>query len=609
MEQIIYDALKHKIPIGAVSTNSPVLMIVRLSKSIATDSLCMVLRYIDDDIGSKIFFTKADEDDDYVSYKLSFSTEKEGIYFYRFEINTPHGIKFVGRDSLYRAVIQDFSPEWQLTVYKQGFTVPKATRGNITYQIFVDRFNKGKSLPFTKKGVLKQWDEPLTIADNDGVYRANDFYGGNLSGITDMLGYIKSLGVRNIYLSPIFESSSNHRYDTGDYLKIDSLLGNEDDLKELIEKAGNLGIGIMLDGVFNHTGADSLYFNKFGHYPSTGAYQSKSSPYYDWYSFTEFPDEYACWWGITVVPTVTNKESPSFQRLIFDEVLTKWTKFGISGWRLDVVDELPQYFVDKIRKTVKNINKEAVIIGEVWEDASTKVSYSARRPYLLGGQLDGVMNYPFKEAIVGYLLKNDAKQFWEKVIPIINNYPTEALESSLTLLDSHDTYRIINVLSKADVSDTTKKQRQDYVFSQAEYDAAKRLLKLGVVLQYSLIGSPTVFYGDEQGITGWDDPLSRPTFRLKDNELYEFYVRMGKIHEEYLDAFIGGFTAEYNIDYIKLSRVGIENTVMVIVNNNDGDREIVLDSDYIDLMDKKYYYRGEKTIVLNKSFLLLKKIR
>ena len=600
---IIFDSLKDKYPVGAVMTNSPILLNIKVNKSIKVMSLCMVLRYIDSPNGVEYYFEKTGSGKGYNNYSLSFNVNKEGIYFYRFEINTKEGILYVGSDNLGRAIIGEFLPEWQLTISKHDYKVPECRKNNITYQIFVDRFNKVGDLEFKKYGVKKDWFTPLTVVDSDGVYRANDFYGGNLKGITSKLDYIKSLGVKNIYLSPIFESQSNHRYDTADYMQIDSYLGTEEDFKELIDEAKKRDIGIMLDGVFNHTGADSVYFNKFNHYDSVGAYQSTESKFYDWYTFTEYPDKYDCWWGCTVVPTVTNKRSESYQDLIFNNVLDKWTKFGISGWRLDVVDELPSFFVDKLRKKIKSINKDAVIIGEVWEDASTKVSYSTRRPYLLGNELDGTMNYPFKDAIVDYMLTGNSIKFWEVVSRIINNYPRKSLDVSLTMLDSHDTFRIINVLSKVDMAGKTKQEMQNYWFTSEEYYNACKLLKLAVVLQYSLPGSPTIFYGDEQGITGWADPLSRPTFLENNQDLYNFYVKLGKFYNS-TDAYSGNIIPEYNSEMIVFNRENCDK-IKIIVNNSGKTVPYIVDSDYIDVFEGTNYPNKTTINVENESFLLL----
>ena len=183
-----------------------------------------------------------------------------------------------------------------------------------------------------------------------------------------------------------------------------------------------------MDGVFNHSGSDSRYFNQLGHYDSLGAYQSWDSPYHDWYYFDHFPDEYKSWWGCKVVPTL-NKSAAGYRDLLFREggVIDKWTKFGIDGWRLDVVDELPTDFVDDLRAAIKRAKADAVVIGEVWEDASTKVSYGTLRPYLTKGELDGVMNYPFKEAILSFCAYGGARAFGTKVMRIYENYPRDTL--------------------------------------------------------------------------------------------------------------------------------------------------------------------------------------
>ena len=349
------------------------------------------------------------------------SIVKVGLYWYRFLFRTENGDVYKDNDS----------KMYQFTVYGKKYVTPDWAKGGIIYHIFVDRFNKGedKNAKFEKNGVLKKWGEEVTIVDPDGVFRANDFYGGNFQGIIDKLDYLKDLGVNIIYLSPIFKSSSNHRYDTGDYEKVDELLGDETKFGELIEKAEQKGMGIMLDGVFNHTGADSKYFNKFGNYPTLGAYQSQESEYYDWFDFYKFPDEYHCWWGITVTPTVSQR-AKSFREMIAGKkgIIEKWTKLGVKGWRLDVVDELREDFVKDIRKAVKKNNSQAVLIGEVWEDASNKVAYSYRRHYFQGEELDGVMNYPFKEATLAYALGGSADSFIETVSAIVENYPRQSLD-------------------------------------------------------------------------------------------------------------------------------------------------------------------------------------
>lgn len=178
----------------------------------------------------------------------------------------------------------------------------------------------------------------------------NRFYGGTLLGIIDKLEYIRSLGVDTIYLSPIFDAASNHKYDTADYMSVDSMFGGEKAFKALIKKAHEYGIGIILDGVFNHTGSDSIYFNKYGHYKTLGAYQSKKSKYYSWYDFKNYPDEYTAWWGIDILPRI-HPDKPDCRKYFVgkDGVIAKYASMGIDGFRLDVADELSDDFIAEIK--------------------------------------------------------------------------------------------------------------------------------------------------------------------------------------------------------------------------------------------------------------------
>ena len=198
-----------------------------------------------------------------------------------------------------------------------------------------------------------------------GEYLSNDFFGGNLDGVRKKLPYLKELGITAIYLNPIFTAYSNHKYDTGDYESIDPMFGDNGLFECLCKEAEERGIRVILDGVFNHTGSDSKYFNKDGTYPTVGAYQSEDSPYFGWYKFTKHPDEYECWWGIKTLPAV-NENEPSFVDYSLtapDAIIKKWLHLGASGWRLDVADELPSEFIKTMRREVKSAKEDAVIIG------------------------------------------------------------------------------------------------------------------------------------------------------------------------------------------------------------------------------------------------------
>ena len=324
-------------------------------------------------------------------------------------------------------------------------------------------------------------------------------------------------------------------------MKIDELFGTEEELKSLIAEAGKRGMKIMLDGVFNHTGADSIYFNREGNYDSLGAYQSKDSPYFDWYDFEEYPNKYSCWWGSTVVPTV-NKSAKGYQDLVLGEggVIDKWTKLGVAGWRLDVVDELPIDFTTALCKKVKSEGEDVLIVGEVWEDATTKISYEKWRPYFMGGQLDSVMNYPFKEAIINYVTTGDRRAFVSSVTRILENYPKESRDCLMNLVDSHDTVRAITKLSGVEAP-AEKIDRANFRLSDDKYALAKKRLMFASKLQYLLPGVPCVYYGDEAGVQGFEDPLNRGTYPWgrEDEELVAHYKKLAKTRKKYEEFMTG----------------------------------------------------------------------
>lgn len=411
-------------------------------------------------------------------------------------------------------------PYYQITVYKD-FKTPAWYKEGIVYQIFTDRFlngNKDGKVLSPKKDsfIYATWeDSPMYIKDSKGDTVRWEFFGGNLEGVIKKLDYLKSLNVTAIYLNPIFEARSNHKYDTGDYKKIDPMFGDEDTFKKLCHEAEKRNIKIILDGVFSHTGADSIYFNKFGHYESIGAYQSKESPYFKWYRFADYPDEYESWWGVKDLPNV-NEMDPDYIDFIItgkDSVIRKWMRDGASGWRLDVADELPDEFIELIRKEAKEIRQDSVIIGEIWEDASNKVSYSKRRKYLFGSELDSVTDYPFRDAVIAFLKGViDSGGFSRRIMSLYENYPREAFYSALNLLGSHDTERILTVF-------------------EDKGDKALRYFKLAVIMQMTLPGVPVIYYGDEAGLKGGKDPDNRRTYPWgrEDGEIFDFYKRITAI--------------------------------------------------------------------------------
>lgn len=545
----MYNPLLHKTPYGATAVGKKTTITFPLEAHLGIKRVFVILRKDSVNLRVELPFSHHQNGIDY--FVGNFALDSFGIWHYRFEGEFADGsIAFFGRDYDGTAIRGDWLPEWQLTVSKVDYKTPNWLKSGVIYQIFPDRFCKGEDRPFNKRGRLHtNWYDRPDYAREGVDYRADDFFGGNIKGVIDKLDYLVSLGVSAIYFNPVFLSSSNHRYDTGDYLKIDDLFGDEEQFKDLIDKAREKGIGIILDGVFNHTGADSLYFNKFGNYPTVGAYQSKDSPYYNWFYFDNFPDRYGCWWGSTVVPTV-NKSAEGYRNLILgkDGVIEKWTKMGVLGWRLDVVDELPIDFTTDLCKKIKSVNPDCSIIGEVWEDASTKVAYSEWRPYFMGEQLDGVMNYPFKEGIISYILGGKTKDFVSTITHILENYPKESLDTNMNLIGSHDTARILTILAGVGAP-YRKEERANFTLEGGLYDLAKKRLMIASTLQYVLPGVPCLYYGDEAGAYGYEDPLNRGTYPWgkEDNDIVGHYKKLGALRREYSD-FFKGETRFENVD-------------------------------------------------------------
>ena len=524
MSNIInYNSWKNKYPFGAIQINQGVRVSVESNENYDLISIKWIILKDENKVGEVELVRESKK-----YYKGEFNGFNEtGLYFYYFEIevNIDGNKKILIYGKNYNdGNICEYSYEnlnkYQITVH-EDFKIPLWYKEGIMYNIFVDRFNNGNrnkkpSNPKENSFIYANWsDTPMYIKDKDGEIIRWDFHGGNLKGIIDKLSYLSKIGVTIIYLSPIFESSSNHKYNTGDYKKIDPMFGDEEILKELIEKANNKGINIILDGVFSHTGADSKYFNKFGNYDEVGAYQSKDSKYSSWYTFNEFPDNYKCWWGVKDLPNVNELNESYMDYIIYDEdsVINKWTEMGIKGWRLDVADELPTKFIKELRKELKRNDDDSILIGEVWEDASNKVTYNERRSYFIGDQLDSVMGYPFRDNIVSFLKGNiTSKELNNKFMTIKENYPKESFKANLNLISSHDVTRI-----------------------KTELNEDEKLVKLAVATQMTFEGVPYIYYGDEAGLSGEKDPDNRKTYPWKneDEDMIEFYKESINTRKKY----------------------------------------------------------------------------
>ena len=494
----------YKTPCGAVKTNETVRFCVD-----APERGPLTLNVRSDD-GTVRFEKHMEKQGDRHFCEISFDCK--GLYFYSI---SDSGSRFLNYTNGGKAFFSGEQVWAQQLVMDDGYVPARGYSGGIAYQIFPDRFaisGNVKKLP----GRIYHSDlsdMPHWKPDALGKIRNNDFYGGNLRGIAGKLDYLSDLGVTLIYLNPIFVSNSNHRYDTGDYHAIDPQLGSEDDFRYLCAKASEKGIKIILDGVFSHTGDDSIYFNRYGNYDSLGAYQSKESPYFSWYRFERWPDKFDSWWGIETLPEVDEMD-PSYTEFITGPsgVIDHWMSAGASGLRLDVADELPDEFIVKIRQAVRRNDPEGLLIGEVWEDASNKISYSKRRKYFQGDELDGCMNYPFKNAVLEFIRSKDAAAFRDAVEEICIHYPNEMLSTCLNMLSSHDTERAINALAAPQHAHKSRAELSSIILSKDEYLKGVEMLKLAYALIFFLPGIPMIYYGDEIGLQGYGDPFCRGFF-------------------------------------------------------------------------------------------------
>ncbi len=496
-----------------------------------------------------------------------YSLDGEGLFYYHYELHAEDTVVYLGGEKPEELTVLDnaYYGERQLLVHRADYRTSSSFTEGLIYHIFVDRFKSSGKFPVCDNAVLdKDWDGGIPqYGEYPGAEVSNNvFFGGDLCGIADEIDYIASLGVKTIYLSPVFEAYSNHKYDTGDYLHVDPMFGGDEALRQLCECAKERGINVILDGVFNHTGDDSVYFNKRGTYKdSVGAYQSEESEYYPWYMFREYPDEYECWWGVKILPRV-DSSNEKYRGFICGEVIDKWMKAGVSGWRLDVADELSEDFLVDLRSAVKEKNPDGVIIGEVWEDASDKVSYGYRRSYLRGRQLDSVMNYPLRNAVIEYVKNGNCDLLRQYTEGTYRRYPKCSSDNLMNFLGTHDTERIFTILSGQNYSDKTNEELSTLCLSDKEKETAAKRLRLAFSIIGGLPGVPCVFYGDEIGMEGYRDPFCRKPYPWKKSAddtmaqtLLSHYRTIGNIRRDN-EVFRDGLfrLLEISPDYIVYSR-------------------------------------------------------
>ena len=563
MQEFRYNVSTHTSPAHTVDESSYITYTFEVAQNVHASKVFFVFHKDGTFKANKLQMKFVGFSEGYKIYELPVKFPHEGLFWYHFEVE---GNKFwlIQRlgDTETIELAEKSTNGFPQIVTEANALSKREPAGGIIYHVFVDRFNRFGKVKAREGMILKKsFDEPLIDTEDYEIIN-KECYGGNLKGIIEKLGYLKELNVSIIYLSPIFHAESYHKYNTADFKKIDSMFGSKNDLQELIDKAKELDMQVILDGVFNHVGSDSKYFNKYGKFDEVGAYQSKESKYYDWFNFYDYPENYECWWGIKSLPCV-NESNEDYRKLICGKngVIENYMKMGLGGFRLDVVDELSDEFLEMICKKIYACNKNALIVGEVWEDASTKIAYGSRRKYLWGEQLNSVTNYPLKNAIINYLKTGDATDYLNTFKMVEHRYPFFVQNNLMNIVGSHDTSRIASEI------ETFNPEHKN------------ELIKIASLLQYIFVGIPTVYYGDEialENIKG-DNSRSPYPWEREVGEMLDWYKKIGKLRS--LPAVICGEMT------IELSEKGVlvisrkKGRESVVVATNLSNRTFVLETE------------------------------
>ena len=575
--RILFDSKKaeFKTPFGCVAPGQTVTLHLHIPTAVSAWKVEIVLCYEDGSPARYHEMYRIEQRGAYDLYEGDFSLFAPGLHFYYFHIHAPHGMFRLFKQG------DDTNMEegglWQISCISPDFTTPDWAKGAIIYQIFPDRFHRsgkcnltGKLRPYT---VHRHWDEDVDWApDENGIVHNNDFFGGNFRGITEKMDYIASLGTGIIYLNPIGKAFSNHRYDTGDYKIPDPMLGTEADFRDMCDAAHARGMKVILDGVYSHTGSNSLYFDREGTFGGNGAYCRQDSPYYHWYTFYQWPNHYHSWWNFDTLPTV-NKMHPDFIRYVItdeDSVVAHWMKLGADGFRLDVADELPDEFIRMIHDRIREINPEALLMGEVWEDASNKTAYNHRRRYFTNAELDSIMNYPFRTAILNFMRgRDDGRGFKETVMSIVENYPSQVVACNMNLLGTHDTPRILTAL--VDDFDGSREEKAHRHLSRNQLEVARDRLMMASFLQYTLPGCPSLYYADETCMEGYKDPFNRRTYPWgrEDTEILGHFRCLGKLRTQNIALRLGDIRLTVASDrHLAYTRSAQGQTLSIYVNRS-----------------------------------------
>jgi len=520
---------------------------------------------------------------------------------------------------------------WALMQYVPGFQAPAWASDAVVYQIFPDRFRNGRKDNDPKTGDPRYEDPVLALPWGtlpEGYCRnyadastscpprfaggtagreqplGRDYMGGDLKGVDQKLPYLQSLGVTAIYFNPIFDAASNHAYDTQDYTRIDPSFGTEKDWENLVRHAEQRGIRIILDGVFNHVSSDSPLFDRYGRYATVGACESPASPYRGWFTFTDVSPgtgpctgsdgtsraaRYESWFGFDSLPVLVKSRADvqSYFLTAPDSIARRWIQSGASGWRLDVSGDasFPDGYWESFRAVVKAANPDTLTISETWQKDSTLLRM------LRGDRLDTTMNYRLRDAVLGFLAPQpfDAKgfadsgtsiepsEFLDRLASIREDYPDAAYYSLMNLLDSHDTERLLWTLTPG--AETTA----DKELNAANLAAGKARMRLASLIQFTLPGAPTVYYGDEVGMTGDDDPDDRRTYPWADlggspdMTLFAHYQSLASLRERVPALTDGDFRVLLSDDEADVAAYGrrtASDAAIVVLNRSGSAQEV-----------------------------------
>jgi len=542
------------------------------------------------------------------------------VLYYRFIVRDGGETRYVEDDALLdggpgEALETSEDRSWQLVTHEPDFATPDWAKGAVVYQVFPDRFANGDAsndpspdnqpagdgaeryldgdvygnpiltrdwetdLP---EGFCRAYTAPAEPCDEEPLGR--DFYGGDLVGLRERLPDLAELGVTVVYLNPIFAAPSNHRYDTSDFTVIDPDLGTTEDLEALTAEADALGMRILLDGVFNHVSSDSPLFDRAERFPEVGACESADSPWATWFTFSPGPPEkcfdgqtYEDWFGFDTLAVIAENPETFAYFLGEEGVATRWLASGIGGWRLDVMNEISHDYLRGLRRSIKGADPDAFILGEEWGDASA---------WLLGTEVDSVMNYRFRRAVIGLINGETADadgaiagltptEFAATMEGVREDYPAAAWDVLHNLVDSHDTTRILWTLTPG-ADNREEKEAADAL------EAGKAKLRLVAALQLTWPGMAGIYYGTEVGLTGHDDPDDRRPYPwgAEDLELRDWYARLATLRAEHESLRTGELTflhADDAAGVLAFGRRTDDEAAITVLNLSDGSVTVEVD--------------------------------